>query len=100
MLRFRTSDWAEVHSGVPQGSVLGPLLFVIYVVNDIFHNKIKLFADDTKIWSPIVTVDDADGLQTDLDKMQEWTVKWLLKHIVNAKCCLLATCSTCVRPTI
>jgi len=46
------SSWADVLSGVPQRSVLGPILFLIYV-NDIAHlmsNSIRLFADDTKIW--------------------------------------------------
>ena len=59
------SVWTDVLSGVLQGSVLDPLLFVIYVndIPSVVHNNIKMFADDTNIWSPIVTVDDAAGLQ-------------------------------------
>ena len=46
------SNWAEVFSGVPQGSVLGPLLFLLFV-NDlpsVIKSHIRMFADDTKIW--------------------------------------------------
>ena len=52
-VRGSCSHWVEVISGVPQGSVLGPLLFLIYV-NDLptwIKTNIKMFADDTKLWN-------------------------------------------------
>jgi hypothetical protein len=68
-------------SGVPQGSVLGPILFLIFV-NDLpewMISSIKLFADDTKIWKEIRSEDDQLVLQTDLNRLTEWSDKWLLR---------------------
>ena len=76
------SDWATVLSGIPQGSVLGPLLFVIYIndLPDIPKNSITyLFADDTKIYKEVRGRNDCDALQEDLRALQEWSNKWLLK---------------------
>ena len=75
------SQWLEVTSGVPQGSILGPLLFVLYI-NDIAENiqcKLGVFADDTKIYSIINNMCNTMELQCDLDNMQEWCRTWLLK---------------------
>ncbi len=81
------SDWKAVLSGVPQGSVLGPLLFVIFINDLVFNktNKCKLYADDTKVISIIKSQDDISNLQDDLDKMVEWSDKWLVKFN-NDKC--------------
>ena len=71
---------AAVVSGIPQGSVLGPLLFVIYI-NDILDNIDSdglLFADDTKIFRCISSKQDADALQSDLSALEDWSKKWLL----------------------
>ena len=75
------SSWVHVLSGVPQGSVLGPLLFLLYVndLPDWIKSSIKMFADDTKLWSTISDVDDKQKLQDDLRKLNEWSDKWLLK---------------------
>ena len=73
-----TSDWAEVISGIPQGSVLGPLLFVIYI-NDIpsgIHSMMKIFADDTKMYRAIKSVADNAGLQEDINTIENWSEKW------------------------
>ena len=76
-----TSEVDVVVSGIPQGSVLGPVLFIVYI-NDIFDN-IKsegfLFADDTKIFKAIQNEQDAAELQADIDELERWTNKWLLK---------------------
>ena len=78
-------DWANVTSGVLQSSVLGPLLFLLYV-NDISASvscKIKLFADDTKIWNTIKTQSDSQSLQLDLDLLSKWLDKWLLRFNID-----------------
>ena len=68
-------SWADVLSGVPQGSVLGPILFLIYVndIADLMSNSIRLFADDTKIWKKVTVLEDAEGLQQDLEKLENWS---------------------------
>ena len=76
-----SSDSANVLSGVPQGTVLGPILFVMYI-NDLLDD-IKagglLYADDTKIFSCIKEKNDAFHLQTDIDTLERWTNMWLMK---------------------
>ena len=71
------SEEVRVTSGVPQGSVLGPLLFLAYV-NDICRNiesNIRLFADDCIIYRKITDSSDIDKLQTDLNRLGEWAVE-------------------------
>ncbi len=75
------SEWGEIKAGVPQGSVLGPLLFLIYI-NDLSSEvqcNIKLYADDSTIF---ITVDDpqeaASLLNSDLTSVHNWAKKWLV----------------------
>ena len=74
------SDWTEVKSGVPQGSVLGPILFTAAVQslpNDI-RSSILIYSDDTKVYRPVTTRADAEDLQRDLDTLTAWSVAWQL----------------------
>src|SRR5664279_3607795 len=83
----RDSNWVDVISGVPQGSVLGPLLFFLYVndLPDWIVNSIRLFADDVKIWVKLDRDVSSWSLQNDLYGLCNWTDKWLLKFNVE-KC--------------
>ena len=84
-VRNSFSEWVSVLSGVPQGSVLGPLCFLLFVndlgLPDWIRNSIRMFADDTKIWCvPVIKqVEDNLLLQKDLDSMAEWSEEWLLR---------------------
>lgn len=75
------SNKVPVTSGVPQGSVLGPSLF-IYFINDLPDTTtclIKIFADDTKAYSQINSKADQEKLQYSINKLVEWTDKWLIR---------------------
>ena len=75
------SEWHHVTSGIPQGSVLGPVLFVLYIndLPNITTTSTYLFADDTKIFSTRLHGEQDVELQNDLDNLQLWSEKWLLK---------------------
>ena len=78
VLNGKSSDWTDVTSGVPQGSVLGPILFLVYI-NDIDEGLtciISKFADDTKIANTVVSNDQAQEMQTNLDKLSNWAKTW------------------------
>ena len=76
-----SSNWSSVQAGVPQGSILGPLLFLLYI-NDIvedIHSSIGLFADDTSLY--IIVEDPLDAaviLNSDLSKIHRWASQWLV----------------------
>ena len=82
-LRGTRSNWSSVSSGTPKGTILGPLLFSIYIINDITNcvsSTVKLYADDTKIYRQIVDpVKDPKLLQMDLSSLMEWVRKWQLR---------------------
>jgi hypothetical protein len=83
------STFLPVTSGVPQGSVLGPLLFLLYIndVSDLFTSstKIKLYADDIKIYLEVNCNTDVVQLQNDIDLLSAWSNTWQLSLAVG-KC--------------
>ena len=73
------SEWQPVRSGVPQGSILGPLLFVLFI-NDIVEvishdSSVLLYADDMKVWRKIKSADDQLILQTDISNLHAWSLR-------------------------
>ena len=74
----QSSGWSSVTSGVPQGSVLGPLLFIIYI-NDVdvgMVSRIAKFADDTKLGGKVASVEDIEKIRADLRRIGEWSDLW------------------------
>ena len=83
------SEWLDVTSGVPQGSILGPLLFILYI-NDLPDQiqqptEMALYADDSKLYRTIKSDADTENLQLDLNEMNSWTETWRMKFNTN-KC--------------
>ena len=79
LLNGQTSEWRNVTAGVPQGPILGPLLFLIYI-NDLYgdlSSKAKLFADDTSLFSVTYGITtSANKLNNDLKKISDWAFQW------------------------
>jgi hypothetical protein len=85
------SDQFTALSGVPQGSVLGPELFKIFI-NDLpsaLQVDCLLYADDVKLWAEVSPKDDADELQLALDRLHRWSSEWLLP-VNKEKCAVLS----------
>ena len=85
------SDWITVLSGVPQGSVLGPVAFIIFI-NDIdlcvTRQLVNKFADDTKVCTKILDLKDAEDLQLCLDNLLSWSKKWGMSFNID-KCSVI-----------
>ena len=89
------SDWMEVPSGIPQGSVLGPLLFIIFI-NDLPQacdnsSNLFLFADDAKMFKHILNNKDSQELNYCCQQIYDWSEKWLMK--LNTDKCKVLTIS-------
>ena len=97
-----SSSFQSVFSGVPQGSVLGPLLFLIYVndIADLFVNNvaIKLFADDIKIYLEIENESDFDIFQQSINSVSSWAKTWQLNLAVNKCFHMRVTLSKSIAP--
>ena len=89
------SRWSAVTSGVPQGSVLGPLLFLLYIndMPDFVQTSVKLFADDSKLYGPVDSPCSRQRLQEDIQHLEEWSAAWQLPFNVK-KCEVLHIGST------
>ncbi|KAK2164131.1 hypothetical protein LSH36_68g05040 [Paralvinella palmiformis] len=82
------SSRLEVLSGIPQVSVLGPILFVLFIndLPDIVQSTAHIFADDTKVYRKVLTDQDCIELQADLTRLVECSKKWQMKF--NADKCI------------
>ena len=93
LLTYLLTYLSRVESGIPQGSILGPLLFLIYI-NDLpnvtqnTHTRIYLYEDDAKIYRSITCVEDSQCLQR--DKVEQWCDEWLLPLNVS-KCNVMSS---------
>ena len=100
VLEGHQSEWLPVTSGVPQGSILGPLLFLIYI-NEVpsllSFSSALLYADDTKCFKRIQSSADCSLLQTDLNQLLLWIKQNCLSFNVS-KCCLLRFPNNCTSP--
>jgi len=83
------SHWADVLSGIPQGTILGLILFIIYIYDLPDECKqfinVYLFAHDAMLYKHVITDDDHQILQKGLNTFQEWSDRWLLRLNIN-KC--------------
>ncbi len=89
VINGQASDWGDVDSGFPQGSILGPVLFVVHI-NDIdlavkLLEIIRKFADDTKLGQIVATQEQRDGLQAALSSLMDWATDWGMEF--NVKKC-------------
>ena len=90
VIRGSKSNWLETYSGVPQGSVIGPLLFLIYV-NDLpqeINSKLNMFADDTKMTSIVNSASQIGIIEKDLETLESWTTINHMKFNVD-KCSVM-----------
>ena len=73
-LRGSQSDLENISNGVPQGSILGPLLFIVPIKDfpDVVSSELYMFADDTKLYLTITSKSDCDILQQDVNNIMDW----------------------------
>ncbi len=82
------SDWSGIKSGVPQRSVIGPVLFIIYI-NDLIElvkYLSKMYGEDTKVLAKISKDhenEDTSFMQNDNNKIVDWTNRWLMRLNIN-----------------
>ncbi|MEW8548082.1 MAG: reverse transcriptase family protein, partial [Candidatus Thiodiazotropha sp.] len=96
ILEGQKSSQKEVLSGVPQGTVLGPLLFLAFI-NDLPEvvktSEARLFADDCLLYRHIRHENDSSDLQTDLSALEDWETKWQM-HFHPEKCTVIRVCTS------
>ena len=86
------SESVPVESGVPQGTVMGPLLFLLYIndLPDCVTSHVRLFADDCLVYRPIHSFEDQVALQRDLEALTSWAEKWGMRFNPG-KCVIMST---------
>ena len=88
------SEWLEIKAGVPQGSILGPLLFLLYINDNVYeiHSNIRLFADETTLYIIADFPDSAAQiLNVDLHRISNWADLWLVDFNANKAEAFLAS---------
>ena len=85
-------SWSDVISGVPQGTVLGPLLFLLYIngITGNIQSNIRLFADDCIVYRTIRSHDDSCKLQNDISSLLRWAETWQMRFNNCKKCHILS----------
>ena len=75
------SEWSPVISGVPQGSILGPILFTLFVfdIPDAINSLISMFADDTKIYKMLTSASSGEELEESLHQLEEWAERMQMR---------------------
>ena len=84
------TKWTSIEAGVPQGSMLGPLLFVIYNndLSDDLTKNVKLFADDTSLYSIVYNMNTSTtNLNKDLNKIKSWAIQWKMNFNSDPDLC-------------
>ena len=82
VLNAQHSSWTNIEAGIPHGSILGPLFFLIYIkdLSDGLTSNPKLFADDTSLFSVIHNINStANDLNSDLMKISNWAFQWKMR---------------------
>ena len=88
--------------GIPQGSVLGPVLFPLYINDqpDTVTSNVYMFTDDTKIYHPITSHEDTTIQENDVDCLQSWSAKWLLNfNLLKCKVMSITKSTACNHDT-
>ena len=88
VLNEQHSSWTNIQAGVPQGSILGSIFFLIYIndLSDGLTSNTKLFVDDTSLFSVVQNINStANDLNSDLIKISDWTFQWKMRFNLDPK---------------